>query len=51
MINHLFRKESGVCPVCGELIPMELLPRHADMCCQSDVAGMSLEAADKDSVR
>ena len=36
MLHYLFRNEPGVCPVCGEEIPKELLPEHADMCCRSE---------------
>ncbi|WAR06139.1 hypothetical protein MAR_021508, partial [Mya arenaria] len=28
--------EPGVCPVCDKIVPIELLPEHADVCCQSD---------------
>ncbi|XP_053386140.1 uncharacterized protein LOC128550670 isoform X2 [Mercenaria mercenaria] len=43
------QKEPGVCPVCGKFIPMELLPAHADLCCQSDEVCKSVEAAHKDA--
>ncbi|WAR20278.1 G2E3-like protein [Mya arenaria] len=39
--------ESGVCPVCDKIFPIELLPEHADVCCQSDEVCQSGEAEAK----